>query len=104
VVVGGRVLLLVGHLAAAVAVADGLGAQTGRCVHGCAQVHVGGAAGLHQQDVAVGADGADHVQVQGDLLGPAGVADGVGGATVLVDLPEAATGRRAGRQPEEGPV
>ena len=51
---------------------------------------------LHQQDVAVRADGAHHIQVEGDCLGPAPVPSGVGGASALIDLPEAAVRGRTG--------
>src|SRR5262249_17193072 len=68
-------------------------------------VVVGGGVALDEQDVAVKADGADHVDVQGLLTGPAAVGGGQGGGGAgLADLLEAAVGDRAGRQAVLGTV
>src|ERR1041385_2504378 len=55
---------------------------------------------LYEKDLALRADGARHVEVERDFLGPVGVAARIGGATILIDLSEATVRRRAGRQAE----
>src|SRR5262249_48648462 len=90
---GGRAVL-----GGAVAVGDGVGAHRGGRVDGGAQVGHGGAVGLDQEDLAAGAGGAHHVEIERDLAGPAGVGLGErAGLAVLVDLLEAAVGGGAGR-------
>ena len=66
------------------------GGEIGKRVRGC----------FHEQDLAVGADGARHVEVERDLLGPSCVSPRICRAPVLVHLAEAAVGRGARRQPE----
>ena len=92
-------------LTAAVAVGHVLGAQRHGGVHRGAEVGGARLAGFDEQDVAVGADGGDHVDVEGDLAGPAAVRSGQGaGLAVFVDLLEAAVGGGAGRQAVGGAV
>ncbi len=91
-----------GAVTAAVAVADrdhaGL---AGGVVDRGAQVGERGGTRLDQQDLAVRAGGRDHVEVQADLGGPAGVGLGqAGGAAGLAHLAEAAVGGGAGREAE----
>src|SRR5205085_4024362 len=73
VVVRVPVGLLTGELVAAVAVGDGVGAETGGLVDGCAEVVEAGGVGLDEEDVAARTDRGRHVEVEGDLLGPAAV-------------------------------
>src|SRR5207302_8685888 len=68
------------------------------------QVRVAVVVRVDQEDLAVAADGRDHVEVERDLLRPTGVAGWVGGAATLVDFAEAAVGGRARRQPVLGAV
>ena len=57
--------------------------------------------GLHQQDLAGGAYGRDHVDVQADLAPPAGIRGGIRArAAVLVHLAEAPVGSGARGQAE----
>src|SRR5207302_4892202 len=78
------------ELIAAVAVGDGLGAHGCRPVDSGAEVGKGVRVRFDEQDVAVGADGRGHVEVQGDLLAPTDVARWKRTRlAVLVDLAEA---------------
>src|SRR5712692_10198547 len=86
--------------AGAVAVAHGVGVL-GSVINGGGQVREVVGVGFDQQDVAVGTDGAHHVQVERDLLGPIRTGPGRLGAAGLVHLFEAAAGAGAGRQAEE---
>ncbi len=99
-----EVRLVVSELAAVVAVAaPGVGdvarAQGHGGVLGRAQVVGGRAVGLDEQEVRVGCDRGDHVEVEGDLARPAVVCGRVGGGAVFVHLAEAAVVRGAGGQP-----
>src|SRR5262249_51054445 len=85
---------------AAVAVTDRIGAHGRGTVHRGAEVGQRVRGRLDQQDVAVRADRRDHVQVQGDLLGPTGVTAWVVRAAVLVNLAEAPVGGGTRRQAE----
>src|SRR4051812_16368978 len=88
-----------GGLGAAVGVGDELGAQGDGLVDRLAQVGHARRTRLDQQDLGVRGDGGDHVEVEGDLTGPAAVGGGQGGRGAgLGDLLEAAVGGRAGRQ------
>src|SRR6185369_9833013 len=60
------------RLVAAVAVADRVRAERGRGVDGGVEIGVEVRVRLDQQDVAVRADGADHVEVERDLEPPVG--------------------------------
>ena len=101
VVVEARVGGLTGELVRAVAVRDHRRAHHGRFVHRGREVREAVRRGLDEQDLAVRADGRRHVEVEGDLFGPALVGDRErrGGAE-LVDLREAPVRRRAGRNAE----
>jgi hypothetical protein len=85
-------------LAPAVAIADRVGMQCHGFINGRGQIREAIGGRLHQQDVAVWADGAHHVQVEGDFLRPVLVPQRIGGASVLSDLAEAAVRRCTGWQ------
>ncbi len=88
-------------LRSAVAVRDGRCALRDRLVDGGAEIRVGRAGRLDEQDVAQRADRRDHLDVEHDLACPAGIRGGQRARRpVLVDLAEAAVRRRAGRQAE----
>ncbi len=93
-------LQLAGPLCAAVAVAHGARTERDRPVHRGAEVHERRVGCLHQQDLAVGAQRADHVDVERDLLLPRRVGRRIVGSAGLVDLPEAAIRGGARRQAE----
>ena len=78
------------ELAAAVAVADRVGVEGDGRVRGCAEVDEAVRVGLDEQDLAIRANGRDHLDVEVDLLAPAGVPRGGRVAAALVDLGEAA--------------
>ena len=88
------------ELAAAVAVADRGGAERVGLVYGRAEVREAVRVGFDEQDLAARADGGDHLDVEVDLLAPAGVARGRSRPAALVDLAEAAVRGRAGRETE----
>ena len=90
------VIYLVAILTPAVAIADLFGTECGGFINCRCQVREAIRGRLNQQNVAVRADGAHHIQVEGDCLGPAPVPSGVGGASALIDLPEAAVRGRTG--------
>ena len=96
--------ILAKELRPAVAVRDDLRALTDRGVLGRAQIVHRGRSSFHEQDVAVGTDCRDHLDVEGDLASPARVSDGVAVPAVLVSLLETAIGRGAWAQPELGAV
>ena len=82
---------------AAVAVGDELGAERDRLVHGRAEVGHGGALASTSRMLQFGQVALSHVEVEGDLLGPAAVGGGQGGRGAgLADLLEAAVGGGAG--------
>src|SRR3954468_24578073 len=88
----------VGGIRAAVAVADRIGAEPDRGVDGNAEVGLRAARRLDQQEVARGADRGDHVEVERDLLAPAGIGPRIAVTAGLVDLAEAPAATRARRQ------
>src|SRR5262249_49865494 len=100
VVVRAGVARLTEELTAAVAGGDRVRSQRVSLVRGRAQVQEAVRVGLDEQDLAVRTDGGCHLDVEVDLLAPAGVTSRRGGAAALVDLAEAAVRCRARRQPE----
>jgi len=83
----------------AVTIADGKGAQARRGVDGRTQVDQAVRVRLNQRDVAQRADGAHHIQVERDFLGPTGIHDGIRSCqTCLVQFAETAVGAGAGWQ------
>src|SRR4029077_114824 len=100
-VVGG----LGARLAAAVAVGDHAGAEPGRRVLGRVEAGVLVVGRLDQEDLAAGADGRGHLQIELGLERPALVVRWVAALRAgLVDLLEAAVGRGAGRQAVIGAI
>ncbi|WP_328550525.1 hypothetical protein [Streptomyces sp. NBC_00366] len=91
-------------LARAPAVGDVRGAERDRRVLRLAEIVDGRSIGLDQEDATERAGGADHVEVEAYLAGPARVGLWVVGAAALVGLAEAAVGGGAGRQAELGAV
>src|SRR5205823_89074 len=89
----------------AVAVGDHMGAEVGGGVHRYAKVRVAVGVGFDEDDLAAGAHGAGHVEVERGLLGPAGALPGIGSLdAALVVLGEAAVRGRARRQAVGRPV
>ena len=95
VVVRGLVRGLAGVFTAAVRVGDHGRAQPDRRVDGGTEVGQGTRARLDEEDLAIGADGTRHVQVERDLLRPAAIGPRGFRPATLVDLSEAAVRRRA---------
>ena len=83
-----------------VAVAHRVRTQRDSPVHARAQVTQAGAVGLDQQDVALRADRADHVEIERDLLRPSVVGCRIARPAVLVDLAEAPVRGCARCEPE----
>src|SRR4051812_18804246 len=76
------------RLRAAVAVGDVLGTEAYGGVDPGAEAADRRLVRLDEEDVAVGAGGGDHVEVERHLLGPAGVRTRQGAGTAGVDLRE----------------
>ena len=96
---------LASEFRATIAIANGSGAQLRGGVDGGRQVSETRRVRLYEQNRAVGAHGADHVQVQFDLLAPRPTINRKWARlTVLVDFPEAATRTGAGRKAEIGAI
>ncbi len=91
------------RLASTVAIADCIGAKPYRRIDCRSEIGDRGTRGLDQQDVAVRADGADHVEIERDFLGPTTIGLGQAGrASILIYLGEAPTA--TDREPKGGPV
>src|ERR1044071_4812761 len=96
VVVVRLVVRVTGELVAAVAVADHVGAEVRSHLHRSRDVLEQGAIGLDEQQLAVAADRADHVEIDRGLLHPADVLGRKGaGLAELVHLADAAVRGRA---------
>src|SRR4051812_20044989 len=85
-------------LAAAVAIADRVGAQRSSSIDRRSQIREAVIVSLDKQDLAVRADRASHIDIKRDLLAPPNIARRVAGAAALIDFAEAAVGGCAWRQ------
>ena len=86
----------------AVAVVNGESAHPARRLHRGAEIDGVARFGLDEEDLAIGAHGADHVEIDGSFDRPTGVrrSHRIRRQAIGVDHFEATVGRRAGRETE----